>query len=291
MKCGFVAVVGRPNVGKSTTLNALVKEKATIVSDKPQTTRYKIKVILTRSDAQIIFVDTPGFHKPKDALGSYLNSHVESVLNDVDLILFMVDTSAGIGKGDAYLADLVKKAIPKKILVLNKIDLCSPKVFEESKRKASELMDFVDSAEISAVTGEGLDQLVEKIVNHLPEGHMLYPEDMVVDVPIENRISELIREKILERTREEVPHAIAVEVEDIKEREDKNLIEIYAIIYVERDSQKGIIIGKGGRMLKDIGTAARLEIENLLKKHVYLNLRVKVKEDWREKESAVRMLY
>lgn len=291
MKSGFVAVVGRPNVGKSSIINALAGEKVSIVSDKPQTTRYRIRAIIDRDEGQIVFVDTPGFHKPVDSLGDYLNSEVLKILNDVDLILFVIDAQAGFGKGDEYLSSHLKKARPPKILVANKIDAADADVLSNSIESANLCCDFVETVKTSAVTGEGLEELVKTIFKYLPEGPRFYPEGTVTDIPLEYRIAEIIREKILHKTYEEVPHAVAVEVDEIEEVEEKNLVKIYATIFVEKDSQKGIIIGKNGRMLKEIGTEARLEIEVLLKKRVFLSLQVKVKKDWRNKEQAIRMLY
>lgn len=291
MKSGFVAVVGRPNVGKSSIINALAGEKVSIVSDKPQTTRYRIRAIIDRDEGQIVFVDTPGFHKPVDSLGDYLNSEVLKILNDVDLILFVIDAQAGFGKGDEYLSSHLKKARPPKILVANKIDAADADVLSNSIESANLCCDFVETVKTSAVTGEGLEELVKTIFKYLLEGPRFYPEGTVTDIPLEYRIAEIIREKILHKTYEEVPHAVAVEVDEIEEVEEKNLVKIYATIFVEKDSQKGIIIGKNGRMLKEIGTEARLEIEVLLKKRVFLSLQVKVKKDWRNKEQAIRMLY
>lgn len=291
MKSGFVAVVGRPNVGKSSIINAIAREKISIVSDKPQTTRYRIRAIINRDEGQIVFVDTPGFHKPVDSLGDYLNSEVLNLLNDVDLIVFVIDAAAGFGKGDEFLSNHLKKSKPPKLLVANKIDAADPEVLESSIKAAEICCEFLEIVKTSAVTGEGLEDLVNAIFKYLPEGPKFYPDDMVTDIPIEYRIAEIIREKILHKTYEEVPHAVAVEVEEMEEVEEKNLVRIYATIFVEKDSQKGIVIGKNGRMLKEVGTEARLEIEALLGKKVFLSLQVKVKKDWRKKDQAVRMLY
>lgn len=291
MKSGFVAVVGRPNVGKSTLINALVGKKVSIVSNKPQTTRYRIRAVLNREQGQIVFVDTPGYHKPRDALGEYLNDAVEQTFNDVDLILFLVDAASGVGRGDEYLASIIKDSKPPKILAINKIDACTETEKKRAEELAKNLLPFDRVISISAVTGENLDELVNILFELLPEGPRYYPEDMITDNPVEQQIAEIIREKVLERTFEEVPHAVAVEVEEIEEESEKNLLKIHAVIYVEKESQKGIIIGKNGSMIKDIGTAARLELEALLNKKVFLSLHVKVKKNWRKKENAIRLLY
>lgn len=286
-----MAVVGRPNVGKSTLINALVGKKVSIVSNKPQTTRYRIRAVLNREQGQIVFVDTPGYHKPRDALGEYLNDAVEQTFNDVDLILFLVDAASGVGRGDEYLASIIKDSKPPKILAINKIDACTETEKKRAEELAKNLLPFDRVISISAVTGENLDELVNILFELLPEGPRYYPEDMITDNPVEQQIAEIIREKVLERTFEEVPHAVAVEVEEIEEESEKNLLKIHAVIYVEKESQKGIIIGKNGSMIKDIGTAARLELEALLNKKVFLSLHVKVKKNWRKKENAIRLLY
>lgn len=291
MKSGFVAVVGRPNVGKSTLINALVGKKVTIVSNKPQTTRYRIRAVLNREQGQIVFVDTPGYHKPRDALGEYLNDAVEQTFNDVDVLLFLVDAASGVGRGDEYLATVIKKASPPKVLAINKVDACSEADRKKAEEMAKNLAPFDRVIQISALTGENLDEMINVLFELLPEGPQFYPEDMITDNPFEQQVAEIIREKILERTFEEVPHAVAVEVEEIEEEREKNLLKIHAVIFVEKESQKGIIIGKNGSMIKDIGTSARLELEALLNRKVFLSLHVKVKKNWRKKENAVRLLY
>lgn len=291
MKSGFVAIVGRPNVGKSTLLNALVGRKVSIVSDKPQTTRYRIRAIYNSDRGQIVFVDTPGFHKPVDSLGDYLNNEVLNLLNEVDLIVFMIDAAGGFGKGDEYLANILKSSKTPKILVCNKVDLAESEQVESSACSVRLCCDFERVIKTSAITGEGLEELINAIYKFLPEGPRYYPEDMITDLPFEYQVAEIIREKVLHHTYEEVPHAVAVEVDEITENPQKNLTSIYATVFVEKDSQKGIIIGKGGSMLKKIGTEARVELEALTGKKIFLGLNVKVKKDWRKKEQAVRMLY
>lgn len=291
MKSGFVGLVGRPNVGKSTLINSVVGEKVSIVSDKPQTTRYKIRSILNVKDGQIIFIDTPGYHKPKDTLSSYLNSQAKSILNDVDVLVLMVDAAAGVGRGDQFIAEMLRKLEVPKILVVNKADISSEQDIENARKLALTFDKFDEVVVTSAVDGKGLDKFVSSILKVIPEGPMYYPLDMVTDNPLKQRLSEIIREKVLLHTFEEVPHAVAVEIEEMKEREKKELIDIFANIYVERESQKGIIIGKKGKMLKKIGTEARKELENILNSQVFLDLRVKVKKNWRKKEKAIKLLY
>lgn len=291
MKSGFVAVVGKPNTGKSTLLNALTGKKISIVSEKPQTTRFKIRGILTRPEAQIIFVDTPGFHQARDALGAFLNSQVTGTLREVDLVLFLVDASRALNDEDRKLAGEVKKTGRPVVMVMTKKDLCTEEQLEMARESTKELLDFVDRVSLSAVSGDGLEELVNRVISLLPEGPILYPEDMVTDYPLTIQAAEIIREKILGNTYQEVPHAVAVEVLRVEERTSGNLLEIEADIHVEKDSQKKIIIGQGGSMIKKIGTLAREELEFLTGKKVFLSLRVKVNEKWKEKESFVKKIY
>lgn len=291
MRSGFVAVVGKPNAGKSTLINALIGRKISIVSEKPQTTRFKLRGILTLPEAQVVFVDTPGFHQPKDALGQYLNSQVTGTIKEVDLVLFLVDASSEITEEDWQLAEEIKKSNLPCLLVLTKKDLCQNGQIEAVRKSIEEKLNCQDWISISAVEREGLDELVSKIISYLPEGPALYPEDMVTDYPLTIQAAEIIREKVLTNTYQEVPHSVAVEVLRIEERPEKNLLEIYAEIYVEKDSQKKIVIGKEGAMIKKIGTQAREELEFLTGKKVYLDLHVKVKEKWREKESFIKKIY
>ena len=286
-RSGFVAIIGRPNVGKSTLLNRLLGQKVAIVSDKPQTTRNQIRGILTLPHAQVVFVDTPGMHKPFHCLGEYMMREVRGALGDVDLVLLVVDGSQRPGEGDRYIAaELADTKVPS-LLVINKGDKLGPAEWVTSYEALS---DFLDTVVVSAVTGQGLSDLVGKLIQRLSPGPQYYPDDMVSDQPLKFLLGEYIREKVLELTREEVPHAVAVEVEEVSPRDDRDLTDIRATIYVERDSQKGIIIGKGGRMLRSIGQLARGEMEALLDCQVNLQLWVKVKKDWREQESALRSL-
>ncbi|HZD60153.1 MAG TPA: GTPase Era [Anaerolineae bacterium] len=287
-KSGFVAIVGRPNTGKSTLLNFLARRKIAIISDKPQTTRHSIRAILNLEGAQIVFVDTPGLHKPKDSLGEHLNRAVRNTLQDIDAVIFMVDASQVIGTGDLFIANELSTLDTPKILVLSKIDKLTPQDIEVQLEVARQLGEFDDIIPISAVTGQNIDQLVEKMIELLPEGPQYYPGDMITDQPERVIVAEFIREKALELTREEVPHSVAVEVQEMKPRKGRGIVDIFATIFVERESQKGILIGKGGRMLKEIGSRARNEIEQLLGSQIFLDLRVRVKKDWRKEERYIK---
>lgn len=286
-KSGFVAVIGRPNVGKSTLINKIVGQKVAITSDKPQTTRNRIQCILTHDDAQIIFLDTPGIHKPKFKLGEYMLKAAEGTLKEVDAILFVIDATEKFGGGEKYILERLSATTKPVILVVNKIDLIGrekilPIIADYSKRR-----DFAAVVPISAAQGDNVDALIAETKNFLPEGVQYYPADMVTDQPERLIVAELIREKILHATQDEVPHSIAVDLEEFSER-DNGTIFIRATIYVERDSQKGILIGKGGAMLKSVGGAARPEIEMLLGTKVFLDLWVKVKRDWRNSIGALQ---
>lgn len=289
-RSGFAGIIGRPNVGKSTLLNNLMHRKLAIISEKPQTTRNKIRCILTRDDAQIVFVDTPGLHKPRNALGERLNKAVRETLSEVDVVVFMLDGTQTIGKGDLFIAGELSGLDTPVVAVLNKIDRLSPEQVEAQMAVAENLGRFVEVIPLSAKTGENVHALIEKIVELLPEGPKYYPDDMVTDQPVTFIVAELIREKVLQLTREEVPHSVAVVVEEMGKREDGGIVDIQAVIYVERDSQKGILIGKGGRMLKEIGTRARQEIEPLLGEKVFLQLQVKVEKDWSKRPQLVRRM-
>ncbi|MDY6796481.1 MAG: GTPase Era [Actinomycetota bacterium] len=289
-KSGFAGIVGRPNVGKSTLLNNLMQRKMAIISDKPQTTRNKIRCILTRDDVQIVFVDTPGFHKPRNALGERLNRAVRETLSDVDTIIFMLDGTQTIGRGDLFIAGELSQLDTPVVIVLNKIDRLSADQVEAQVTVAGNLGDFENVIPLSAKTGENVHALIEAVVELIPEGPKYYPDDMLTDQPATFIVAELIREKALQLSREEIPYSVAVVVEEMEKREDKDLVDIEATVYVERDSQKGIIIGKGGRMLKEIGTRARKEIEPLLGERVFLGLHVKVEKDWAKRPQMVRRM-
>lgn len=289
-RSGIVAVVGRPNVGKSTLVNALVGQKVAIVSDKPQTTRRGIQGILTTDEYQVVFTDTPGFHKPRTLLGERLNEVVDEAASGVDVVVLVVDAAAGVGRGDAYVAErqVARAGVPA-LCAVNKVDLLPRKEDELPQlQAASELAPFEEIVPVSAKTGRGVDLLRDLIVACLPEGPMLYPPEAVTDQPLEVRLAEIVREKALALTREEVPHSIAVVVDEI-ERED-GLTRVSATIVVERDSQKGIVIGRGGQMLKTIGTRAREEMELLLGTRVFLDLRVKVLKEWQRDPRALERL-
>jgi len=287
-RSGFAAIVGRPNTGKSTLLNFLAKRKVAIISDKPQTTRHSIRAILNLEDAQIIFIDTPGLHKPKDTLGEHLNRAVRNTLKDVDAVIFMVDASQVIGTGDLFIANELSTLSTPKILVLSKIDKLNPQDIEVQVEVARQLGEFDDIIPLSGATGQNVDKLVEKMVELLPEGPQYYPGDMITDQPERVIAAEFIREKALELTREEVPYGVAVEIQEMKPRKDRKIVDIFATLFVERESQKGILIGKHGHMLKEIGSRARIEIEQLLGSQVFLDLRVRVKKDWRREERYIK---
>lgn len=283
-KSGLAALVGRPNAGKSTLLNHLVGEKIAAVSNKPQTTRHRIKGIVTREDGQIVFVDTPGVHKPGHVLNRRMMAAVHDAIMSVDVLLLMRDASVSTGNGDRFVLDLIKRAEKPTILILNKID----KVRE--KAELLPLMDFYakeyEFAEIipvSALNGEAVDLMLDKIIDHLPEGEKIFGEDEMTDQSLRTIAAEMVREKILASTGEEIPYVTAV-VPELWDESDPNVTRIFCAIYVERPSQKKIVIGKQGARIRDIGTRARVDIENLIGKQVFLKLFVKVVEDWRNRE-------
>ncbi|HLR91856.1 MAG TPA: GTPase Era [Atopostipes sp.] len=280
-KSGFVAIVGRPNVGKSTLLNQIIGEKITITSDKAQTTRNKIQGIYTTDEEQIVFIDTPGIHKPKHQLGQYMVESALSTFNEVDLVLFMVNVSEKMGPGDRFIMERLKNIHSPVFLVLNQIDKVHPDELLPIIEGYQNEMEFAEIVPVSAIEGNNVDRLLSVITSYLEEGPQYYPSDQISDHPEYFIVQELIREKVLELTREEIPHSVAVMTESM-ERVDDHLIEIQATIAVERSSQKGIIIGKQGSMLKEIGTRARKDIEALLGSKIYLELWVKVEDDWRD---------
>ncbi len=286
-RSGFVCLVGRPNVGKSTLLNRLVDSKVAIVSDKPQTTRHAVRGILTLPEAQIVFVDTPGLHRPKDALGRRLNDIAHQNLRDVDEIVFVLDASARIGAGDAFIARALDGIGTPVICVVTKADLVLPPKLLSQIEAARALGEWKDVLTTSSPRGTGISDLVRALVDGLPEGPQYYPPESVSDQPRAMAVSEMVREKVLELLSEEVPHSIAVVVDEIEPGDSPDVLLVTASIYVERDSQKGIVIGKGGRMLKEIGTRARPDVEELLGSRVFLDLRVKVEPNWPRREGLV----
>ncbi|EOA3391373.1 GTPase Era [Enterococcus hirae] len=281
-KSGFVAIVGRPNVGKSTLLNRIVGQKIAIMSDKAQTTRNKIQGVYTTPEAQLIFIDTPGIHKPKHRLGDFMVESAYSALREVDAVLFMISADQKRGRGDDFIIERLKNVQSPVYLIINKIDKVHPDELLGIIEDYSAQMPFAQVVPISATDGNNVDRLMEVLIAEMPEGPQYFPDDQVTDHPEYFIVSELIREKVLFLTRDEVPHSVAVVVDSMK-RNENDKIQIQATIIVERDSQKGIIIGKGGKMLKEIGTKARKDIENLLGDKVFLELWVKVQKDWRDK--------
>lgn len=282
-KSGFVAIIGRPNVGKSTLLNRIVGQKIAIMSDKAQTTRNKIQGIYTTPEAQIVFIDTPGIHKPKHRLGDFMVETAYSALREVDATLFMVSADQKRGKGDDFIIEKLKVMNSPVYLVINKIDKVHPDKLLEIIEDYSQQLTFAEVIPISATEGNNVEQLMKLLVTQLPEGPQYFPEDQLTDHPEYFIVSELIREKVLLLTRDEVPHSVAVVVDSMK-RNENDKVHIQATIIIERDSQKGIVIGKGGKMLKQIGVKARQDIEYLLDDKVYLELWVKVQKDWRDKK-------
>ena len=282
MKSGFIALVGTPNVGKSTLLNAIMGRKIAITSDKPQTTRNIIQGIYTDNDSQMIFIDTPGIHKPKNRLGKILNKEAYISMDDVDIILFLVDITENLGKGDKFIIDLFKNTSKPVILVINKIDRLPKSEILHKIEEYKDLYDFDEIVPVSAVKGDNIDRLISILKGKLTDNIKYYEDDVVTNVSNSFMISEIIREKILELTHEEVPHSVNVVTEDISY--DKNVVNIKAMIVIDRENLKRIIIGKQGTMIKEIGRRSRIEIEELLGKKVYLELFVKVIEKWRDRE-------
>jgi GTP-binding protein Era len=288
-KSGFVAIIGRPNVGKSTLMNHVIGQKIAIMSDKPQTTRNKIHGVYTSPEMQIVFLDTPGIHKRQSKLGDYMNTTALSTLDEVEAVLFLVDASEGFGGGDRFIIERLKSINTPVILVMNKIDKIEPEALLPMIEEYNKLYSFAEIVPISAKLGNNVTTLIEQIGKFLPAGPQYYPEDQVTDHPEQFVCAELVREKILMLTREEVPHSIAVTIEDMRVQ-DNGIVHISALIFVERDSQKGIIIGKQGALLKEVGKLARQDIERLLGSKIFLELWVKVKKDWRNQDRVLRDL-
>jgi GTP-binding protein Era len=284
MKSGIVALIGRPNVGKSTLINALVKEKIAIVSDKPQTTRHIIHGIIQGSDYQIVLVDTPGIHKPRTTLGTRLNSATNAALDDIDVVCVLLPANDNIGVGDKMILDQISKLSCRKIAVVSKSDsVKKPQLLQKLQDTMSTAQEFSfewdEIIPVSARKSENILELEQIFVSYLPESQVLYPEDAITNQDQQHRIAELIREAVIRQVFDEVPHSILIDIDEII-HEESGLVKIFASIYVERESQKGIIVGKGGSQLKEIGTRARKEIQQLLKAKVYLDLRVKVESNW-----------
>lgn len=286
-RSGFVAIIGRPNVGKSTLLNRIIGQKIAIMSDKAQTTRNKIQGVYTTDHSQIVFIDTPGIHKPKHKLGDFMVEAAYSALREVDAVLFLVSADQKRGPGDNFIIERLKNVEAPVFLIINKIDTIHPDALFEIIEDYQALMPFAEIMPISATEGNNVPKLLETLETYLEEGPQYYPADQVTDHPEYFVVSELIREKVLHLTHEEVPHSVAVVVEDMS-RDEYDKIHVRANIIVERTSQKGIIIGKGGKMLKNIGIKARKDIENLLGDHVYLELWVKVEKNWRDKQRQLQ---
>lgn len=288
-RCGFVALSGRANVGKSTLLNRLVGAKVSIVSDVPQTTRFPVRGILHAPQLQVIFIDTPGIHKPRYRMNEEMVRLATRVLREVDLVAVLIDASEGYGPGDRFVFDLLKTSRSRNVLVMNKVDLMSKELLLPLIDEAGRTGLFEEIVPLSALSGENCDRLRTVITERMPPGPPHFPEDTLTDLPQRQAISELIREQVFQQTRQEVPHATAVMIEMIEKGED-NLTRIHAIIVTDRESQKGILIGEGGRMMKAIGTAARHSLETHLGMRVHLSLWVKVRKGWRDDISILRLI-
>ena len=287
-KSGFVTLVGRPNAGKSTLLNAIMGKKIAITSSTAQTTRHRFRAVKTTDDYQLILVDTPGLHKPHDALGEELNTSALKALEDVDVVAMLIDASKPVGTGDEWVASQLKSVDTAKLLVLSKSDLVKPTQLETQLQAARKLSDWDQVVVLSAVENDGVDEFVRSVVDLLPPGPQWFPADMETDQPIEVVVAEFIREKILRSFRDEIPHAIGVQTEEMHYSKKKDLTSIRAIVYVERDSQKGMIIGKGGASIKRIGSEARADLERIVGSRIFLDLSVKVKKNWRRDASQIR---
>jgi GTP-binding protein Era len=288
MKSGFASIIGRPNSGKSTLLNRLVGEKVSIVTDKPQTTRHVVKGIVTRPEGQVVFLDTPGIHKPVHRMNERMMKSVRASMANVDLILLIVDASTAFGRGDEFTLELLKPLSTKKFLLLNKIDRIEKKKLLPIIERYSKLVNFEEIIPISALSGENVESLMAQVFKYLPEGPMYYPSDQISDQQERTIAAEMIREKLIVLTEQELPHSTAVVIDRFEE--EGNLYRIYTSIYVERESQKAIVIGKGGEKLKEVGTAARKELESFFDKKIFLELHVKVKKNWRDDAETLRTL-
>ncbi len=287
-KTGFVTIIGRPNVGKSTLMNKLIGQKVAITSNKPQTTRNKIKTVYTDDKGQIIFVDTPGIHKAKNKLGNYMVNVAERSLSEVDVILWLVEPTTYVGAGEQHIVSQLKQTKTPVILVINKIDTVKKEEILTFIAAYKDLLDFAEIVPVSAKTGNNTDELIDTIYKYLPYGPMYYDEDTLTDQPMRQIVAELIREKALHALDEEIPHGIAVTIEQMKDRPDGSVVDIDATIICERESHKGIIIGKQGAMLKKIGTNARFEIERMMEQKINLKLWVKVRKEWRDNDLLIK---
>lgn len=287
-KSGFATLIGRPNVGKSTLMNYLIGQKIAITSNKPQTTRNRIQTVLTTEEGQIVFVDTPGIHKAKNKLGEYMVNIAERTLNEVDVVLWLVEPTTFIGAGEKHIADQLQKVHTPVILVINKVDMVKREEVLPAIAAYKDLYEFAEIVPVSARSGENTDELLRVIMKYLPYGPQFYDEDTITDQPERQIVAELVREKALRLLSQEIPHGIAVVIERMKTRKNGNIVDIEAVIVCERESHKRIIIGKKGAMIKEIGTQARVEMENLLDMKVNLRLWVKVRKDWRDSDILLK---
>lgn len=287
-KSGFVALIGRPNVGKSTLMNLLIGQKIAITSNKPQTTRNRIQTVYTEERGQVIFLDTPGIHKAKNKLGEYMVNVAERTLDEVDVVLWLVEPTTYVGAGEQLIAEKLKKCGTPVVLVINKIDTVKKEEIFQFITTYKDLLDFAEIVPVSALKAENTDRLVDVLFEYLPEGPMYYDEDTITDQPERQIVAEIIREKALRLLKDEIPHGIAIEIDRMKDRPSGDITDIEATIICERDSHKGIIIGKQGSMLKKIGTQARVSMENLLDRKVNLKIWVKIRKDWRDNDVMIK---
>ncbi len=287
-RSGFVSLIGRPNVGKSTLMNSLIGEKIAIISSKPQTTRNKIQSILTEEDFQAIFIDTPGIHKPKSKLGNYMVKSAETTLNEVDIVLYLIEPFEKIKESDLAIIKRLEKVSTPVFLIINKIDTVAPEEILAVIDSYKSVYNFAEIIPVSALKGKNKEDLLKCIKKYLPQGPQFFPSDMITDQPERQIVAEIIREKALKLLQDEIPHGIAVEISSMKPRKDKDMVDIQATIYCERDSHKGIIIGKQGSMLKKIGSNARYEIERLLGSPINVQIWIKVKKDWRDSDFLLK---